>query len=266
MITKNISLKAALLSSSIILLMGCQKEQHDNPDPTPNPDAPFAMGWNGKDNPDEIPSNIFLSLGNTNLPSSYSIKTKLPPIGDQGQYGTCVVWAVGYNLKTTLNGIDKNWNASTLADTRNQTSPKDLFLAIPSADKGDDCNGTSFEPAFTQLINRGVASLSSVPYTGLGSCSQSPDAGVANEAGNNKLSNFRKISMDVAEIKTYVSQNRPVVFGAKLGDNFMTWRGDQVISSHSGFTNVGQHARHAMMIIGYDDNKGPNGAFQVANS
>lgn len=266
MLTRQLSLKAVLLTFSITLFIGCQKENNGDPDPGTTPDTPFAMGWNGKDNPDEIPSNIFLGMGNTSLPSSYSIKTKLPPIGDQGQYGTCVTWAVGYNLKTTLNAIDKNWNASTLADTRNQTSPKDLFLAIPSADKGDDCNGTSFEPAFTQLVNRGGASLSSVPYANMGSCAQSADAGVAGEAGKNKLSNFRKVSMDVTEIKTYVSQNRPVVFGAKLSDNFMTWRGDQVLTSHSSYTNVGQHARHAMMIIGYDDNRGPNGAFQVVNS
>lgn len=266
MITKNVHVKTVLLTSSIIFLMSCQKEQDGDPDPNPNGDTPYAMGWNGQDNPDEIPSNIFLGLGNNTLPSSYSIKTKLPPIGDQEQYGTCVTWAVGYNMKTTLNAIDKNWNASTLADTRNQTSPKDLFLAIPSAEKGSNCNGTSFEPAFAQLINRGSASLSSVPYTNMGNCSQSPDAGVATEAGNNKLNNFRKVSMAVTEIKTYVSQNRPVVFGAKLSDNFMTWRGDQVLTSHSTFTNVGEHARHAMMIIGYDDNKGPNGAFQVVNS
>ncbi|MBX2924936.1 MAG: C1 family peptidase [Chitinophagaceae bacterium] len=258
--------KWALLISPVILLAGCQKEQGGDPDPDPTPDTPYGMGWNGQDNPDEIPSNIFLGLGNNTLPSSFSVKTKLPPIGDQGQYGTCVTWAVGYNMKTTLNAIDKNWSASTLADARNQTSPKDLFLAIPAADKGSDCNGTNFEPAFMQLINRGSASLSSVPYTNMGNCGQSPDAGVAGEAGKNKLNNFRKISMDVTEIKTYLSQNRPVVFGAKLSDNFMTWRGDQVLTSHSTFTNVGPHARHAMMIIGYDDNKGPNGAFQVVNS
>lgn len=266
MITRYLSAKAMLLISSIIALMSCQKEQNDDQNPPPEPSTPYAMGWNAQDNPDEIPSNIFLGMGNASLPSNYSIKTKLPPVGDQGQYGTCVTWAVGYNLKTTLNAIDKNWGTSTLADPGNQTSPKDLFLAIPAADKGSDCNGTNFEPAFTQLIDRGAASLQSVPYTGMGNCSQSPDAGVSGEAGKNKLSNFRKVAMDVNEIKTYISQNRPVVFGARLSDNFMTWRGDQVLTSHSTFTNVGQHANHAMMIIGYDDHKGPNSAFQVVNT
>ncbi|HQD08373.1 MAG TPA: C1 family peptidase [Flavihumibacter sp.] len=255
-----------LLVAPVILLGSCQREQSTDPGPNPTPNTPFALGWSGQDDPSKIPSNINLVLGDGNLPTSFSIKAKLPPIGDQGQYGTCVTWAVGYNLKTTLNAIDKNWSSTDLASNRNQTSPKDLFLAIPAAEKGGDCNGTNFEPAFTQLINRGTASLSSVPYTNMGDCSQSPDAGVAGEAAVNKLSNYRKISMSVNEIKTYLSQNRPVVFGAKLSDNFMTWRSDQVLTSHSSFTNVGEHAHHAMMIIGYDNSKGPNGAFQVVNS
>ena len=249
-----------------VLFSNCKKENNPAPPPSPGTTTSFATGWNGQDNPDAIPSNIFLGIGGTTLPASYSIKSKLPPIGDQGKYGTCVAWAVGYNLKTTLNAIDKNWTSTTLADAKNQTSPKDLFLSIPAAEKGSDCNGTNFEPAFNQLIQRGTASVQSVPYINMGSCSQSADRSFDAEAGNNKLSNFRKIAMSVAEIKSYVAQNRPVVFGAKLGDNFMTWRGDQVISSHSSFARVGQHARHALMIIGYDDSKGPNGAFQVVNS
>jgi Papain family cysteine protease len=260
------NLKGLLFILPVIILVSCKKDKNIGPDPTPSSNTLFAMGWNGQDNPDAIPSNIYLGLGGTTLPASYSIKTKLPPIGDQGKYGTCVAWAVGYNLKTTLNAIDKNWNSSTLADSKNQTSPKDLFLAIPSAEKGSDCSGTNFEPAFNQLIKRGTASIRSVPYSNMGNCSQSPDNSFTAEAATNKLNNYRKISMNIEEIKSYVSQNRPVVFGAKLSDNFMTWRGDQVLTSHSSFTNVGQNARHAMMIIGYDDKKGPNGAFQVINS
>lgn len=257
--------KSLWLTLPFILVLSCQKRESHNSDPLPS-DTEFTTGWMGTDNPDEIPSNIFLGFGNNNLPSSYLISGKLPPVGDQGRYGTCVTWAVGYNMKTMLNAIDKNWSAPALSNPQNQTSPKDLFLAIPSNLKGTNCNGTNFEPAFTQLVNRGSASLNSAPYESMGNCSQSPDPSNTTEAGKNKLSNFRKITMDVTEIKTYLSQNRPVVFGAKLSDNFMTWRGDQVISSHSSFVNVGQHARHAMLITGYDDNKGPNGAFRVVNS
>lgn len=253
---------------AILLVIACSKDRTNDPDgEDPDPEEmEYTFGWTGSDDPENIPSNIFLGLGNDNLPPSHSIVNRLPPIGDQGQYGTCVTWAAGYNLKTTLNAMDNNWTTTDLSSLSRQASPKDLFLAIPANLRGTNCNGTNFEPAFQQMIDRGVASLNTVPYTDMGNCNQSPDAGATQEAANNRLSNFRKINMDVQEIKTYISQNRPIVFGARLSDNFMTWRSDQVITSHSTFDNVGMHAYHAMMVVGYDDSKGPNGAFRVVNS
>ncbi len=252
---------------AVLAITACSKDNKPQPDDEPTPgESTFAFGWTGTDDPESIPSNIFLGFGNGNLPASHSIVNRLPPIGDQGQYGTCVTWAAGYNLKTTLNAMDNNWTTADLDNPGRQASPKDLFLSIPANLRGTNCNGTNFEPAFQQMIDRGVASLGTAPYTGMGDCSQSPDASATQEAANNRLSNFRKINMDVQEIKTYISQNRPVVFGARLSDNFMTWRSDQVITSHSTFDNVGMHAYHAMMVVGYDDSKGPNGAFRVVNS
>jgi len=261
-------LKTAAGFSAVLLLMtACSKDGPENPNEEPDPgETEYAFGWTGTDDPESIPSNIFLGFGNADLPPSHSMVNRLPPIGDQGQYGTCVTWAAGYNLKTTLNAMDNNWTTSDLASSNRQASPKDLFLAIPANLRGANCNGTNFEPAFQQMIDRGVATLATAPYNGLGNCTQAPDAAATQEATGNRLSNFRKINMDVQEIKTYLSQNRPVVFGARLSDNFMTWRSDQVITSHSTFDHVGMHAYHAMMIVGYDDSKGPNGAFRVVNS
>ena len=256
---------------AILATAACSKGEKDVPDdggqPVPAPEeTTFGLGWTGTDDPETIPSNIFLGFGSQNLPATHSIVNRLPPIGDQGQYGTCVTWAAGYNLKTTLNAMDNNWTTADLTNPSRQASPKDLFLSIPANLRGANCNGTNFEPAFQQMIDRGVATLATSPYTGLGDCNQAPDGNATQEAANNRLSNFRKINMDIQEIKTYISQNRPVVFGARLSDNFMTWRSDQVLTSHSSFDNVGMHAYHALMIVGYDDNKGPNGAFRVVNT
>ncbi len=129
-------------------------------------------GWLAKDeNMDNIPDDITpFDEGDEQFASKISLEDKFPPIGDQGQYGTCVAWSVGYNLKTSLNAIEKGWKVSDLTDVNNQTSPKDLWMAIPSSEKGSNCNGTNFEPALDALISDGAASLGSVPYTGLGNC------------------------------------------------------------------------------------------------
>ncbi len=227
--------------------------------------------WNAEEeNLDEIPQDLDINDNTTGLPASVDLSGKFPPIGDQGEYGTCVTWAVGYNLKTALNGIDNQWNASQLAQASNQTSPKDLFLAIPASQKGSNCNGTQFESAMDQLITRGSASLATVPYTSLGNCSQSPQSNWTQEAADNKLVNYRKIadknnasSMTVDNFKAYLAEGRPVAIGARLGDRFMHWNSSAVID-YDTYQNPGmQHAYHAMVLAGYDDNRQ---AFKVINT
>ncbi|HOI87619.1 MAG TPA: hypothetical protein PLV51_07135, partial [Lentimicrobium sp.] len=111
--------------------------------------------WNAEgEKLEEIPQDIVINENTGGLPTATDLSSKFPPIGDQGKYGTCVTWAVGYNMKTALNGIDNQWTKTQLAQASNQTSPRDLFLAIPSSQKGSNCNGTQFESAMDQLITR----------------------------------------------------------------------------------------------------------------
>jgi hypothetical protein len=222
-------------------------------------------GWlEDKEDMDNIPDDITPFDGDeTEYEFKKSLEHLFPTIGDQGRYGTCVVWSVGYNLKTSLNAIEKGWTQADLAKTSNQTSPKDLWMAIPSGKKGAKCEGTNFEPALDALISSGAASLSDVPYTGLGNCE-----GTKKGNANNKITNYRKIASEkegltVDNFKGYLSAGRPISIGAKLGDRFMKWNSSAIISSDT-YNNPGmQHAYHAMVLAGYDDDKQ---AFRVRNS
>lgn len=219
---------------------------------------------------DEIPQDVVIHDPVENVPASIDLTPKFPPIGDQGSYGTCVAWAIGYNLKTALNGIDNQWSASQLSQAQNQTSPKDLYWSIPAASKGANCNGTQFESAMDALISRGGASLATAPYANLGDCSQTPPTEWTQDAGDNKLVNYRKIadqsntaSMTVKNFKSYLAEGRPIAIGARLGDRFMRWASDAIIDNDT-YQNPGmQHAYHAMVLAGYDDSKS---AFKVVNS
>jgi len=229
-------------------------------------------GWLAdNENLDSIPREIVIDDDSTSLPKTKSLESKFPPIGDQGQYGTCVAWATGYNLKTSLNAIDKNWSESDLRNTANQTSPKDLWFILKSSDRGANCGGTNFEPALEALISKGAASLKSVPYSNMGKCD-----GTSSGDASNKLSKYRMIGynnslaggsakdgMVLGNFKGYLAKGRPILFGAKLGDRFMRWSDASVISSDT-YNNPGmQHAYHAMILVGYDDNKN---AFRIRNS
>lgn len=250
------------------LFISCSEDEMDSNEPEePTTTTEYGLGYTGSDNMSEIPTTINFGVSNQNLPSSASLISKFPPIGNQGRYGTCVSWAVAYNTKTAVSGMKSNLNSSQLANPANQASPKDLFTAIPDDKKGTNCSGTNFESALTVMQERGVASLQTVPYNNLSGCSSSnTQSSWTQEANQNKINYWRKIDPSVNTIKQNIANNIPVIFGARLGDNFMSWSSDDVISSHTSFDNVGIHSYHAMVVGGYDDAKGPNGAFKVINS
>jgi len=222
-------------------------------------------GWLQEDEDmDNIPEDITPFEDDTReVASRISLEDKFPPIGDQGKFGTCVAWAVGYNLKTALNAIENGWSSTQLASTANQTSPQDLWMIIPTSKRGTNCNGTNFEPALDAIISKGVATLNTVPYTTQVNCT-----GTTGGNPDNKLANYRKIASEnegltVANFKGYLNAGRPIAIGAKLGDRFMSWNSSSVISSDT-YNNPGmQHAYHAMVLVGYDDSKN---AFRVRNS
>ncbi len=233
-----------------------------NPD---EEDLDQALGWFGEQEDtahieDDI--NLGQTFGSGDLPSSVDLRPYFPPIGDQGQYGTCVAWAVGYNHKSFLEA--KSRNETYYTESNKLFSPKDLFWAIDNSYKGADCNGTNFQYAYDVLLSRGIATLSTVPYESLGDCSSSPQSGWTNNAANHKISNYREINVDKNTIKSYLADGRAVVFGAKLGDEFMNYTSGVLDYQTYGYT--GQHAYHAMILCGYDDNMGTNGAFRVVNS
>lgn len=223
------------------------------------------LGWWGMDREDTENIEDAISFGSGDLPSSVDLTGQMPPIGNQGQYGTCVAWAVGYGHKTYMEAVDNDRTASQLSNTSYQFSPKYLFWAIPSGSKGADCGGTGFEPAYDIMLNQGIAQESVVPYVELGDCSGSTSQQWDDNADDYLIENYREITVDVNTIKQYLAQGRAVVFGARLGDSFMNWNSSGVLSSDT-YGYAGQHAYHAMILVGYDDGMGTNGAFRVQNS
>lgn len=202
-----------------------------------------------------------------NLPEKVSLEEYFPPIGDQGSKGTCVAWAVGYNLKTALNAIDNGWTQAQLSDSAYQTSPGDLWLGIPIQNKGDGqnvCNGTQFNPAFMTLVRYGAASMKDTPYDELGNC-----IGIQKGDVNNRIASFSQVVSDsirnvpsVEQIKSYISNKQPLVIGASLGERFFGWSTDDVIT-YDTKNYRGMHANHAMVLTGFDDSRN---AFRVRNS
>lgn len=243
----------------LVILTACEKDKISDDNQQNSVDNPFGTGWNSQENFSQtIP--VAINYGNyqsgTGLTGNIDLTSKFPPIGNQGQLGTCVAWAVGYNNKSYLDGISKNFSPSQLQSPNNQYSPTDLFFSIEQSKRSCN-NGTFFDDAFNVLINRGVNTLATVPYDGL--ChSNSPSN--SSTASANRIKNFRRIDGSVNDIKQYLAQGIPVVLGAMVNREFQSWRGNGVLTN---LNYTGDQSGHAMVIAGYDDSKG---AFRIINS
>lgn len=252
------------------ILVSCEKDPTEpKPDDDNIPTGQFGLGLiPAEDRLSEIPLAPFFGFGNTNLPVRYDLTQYLSPIGNQGEYGTCVGWAVGYNARTPVYARDHNLSTADLKSTKNQFSPKDIYISMEDKDKNTDCSGSIIPAAIEKMITRGIATMATVPYSGLNyDCSiKNLKVNWTTEAAKYKISNYRQIEGSVNSIKENIYKGNPVIFGARLSDNFMYWNSDAVLSSNTTYEVVGMHAGHAMTIIGYDDSKGAGGAFRVVNS
>ncbi|MCQ7582456.1 C1 family peptidase, partial [Salmonella enterica] len=148
-------------------------------------------------------------------------------------------------------------------------SPSDIWRGISSSAKNTKCEGPSFQPAVNAMISRGVATWATSPYfSSVADCDCAASSSANTDAAKHKIKSYREIKVnDVNTVKRYLAEGHPVVIGACLGDNFMSATSSSVIYS-KGTTNLtGMHAYHAMLCVGYDNNRGgSNGAFRIVNS
>lgn len=227
--------------------------------------------WGDQEDYSNIEDDIRIVPDNDDIGGDYppklSLSSQLPPIGDQGEYGTCCAWATAYYYRSWL-GVKEKGSVPSQWTTDDAYSPLDLFRRLPSSSKGSGCQGTNFEPAFDVMINQGIATLTEVPTLKYQSENMDCDCGATpgTSAAGHKIKNYRQIDhTSVSTLKRYLNEGRLVTFGAELGDIFM--QGTTAVISSKGTTNLtGMHAYHALTLSGYDDNKGANGAFEVTNS
>ncbi len=224
-------------------------------------------GENWEDTDDELDGSDVTS-------TSKSWEQYCPPVGNQGEYGTCVAWATSYGLKTTLNMIDGTWSTSNKNSSSYQCSPVDLWHSMRSnysSEVSKGCGGSSFDPAFKAMQNKGVATLSNVPFNNQ---KMTCDGVSGKGLSSNKITTYRTVAysadmssdgkaygMTVNNIKAHLEKG-PLVIGARLGEKFMSWNSSAVITNDTK-DYKGQHAYHAMMLVGFDDNRK---AFRIQNS
>ncbi|MCB1105218.1 MAG: DUF4384 domain-containing protein [Opitutaceae bacterium] len=202
------------------------------------------------------------------LPAAASLEQFCPTPGDQGPYSTCTAFAVAYHMRTILYGIEKGITSRGQLDA-NIFSPSFVYEQIKNPESGDCKQGSSMVNALELLRTSGVPPLSYVPYQ----CGADINTTALLKATEFPIVDYQILftpdakeddPLKLLSVKKSLAEGSPVVIGFIVHKSFYRsgelWR---QLESDGGAT--GQHGRHAMVVVGYDDRKF-GGAVRVLNS
>jgi hypothetical protein len=223
------------------------------------------------------PQKMILSQRSfASMPSSFSLEKYSPTPGNQGKYGTCTAWANAYGVATILYAQTHNITDKALIN-KYAFSPTFLYEQIKSTTDLNCQNGTDPIKALLTLMTKGDATLKTTPYN----CGAVITETAKTEALNYKISDvsilfaskgmlvddkFVKTPEQMIDLtKKAITEGSPVSIGFMLPKSFFyiktaIWSPDP----QESFGNW-QHNKHAMCVIGYDDNIA-GGAFRILNS
>ncbi len=201
--------------------------------------------------------NPFAANANVQLPNQVDLSSDMPPIGDQGQLGSCTAWAAGYAGATYTAAKSFGWTPTA---PQQQASPGYLYNTLLSEDNLECGSGTYIATAMNLLVSRGCASLAVQPYYD----NQCLDP-AASDAANFRIGSFNRVDpANRNALKGELAQGRIVVFGATLDNDFMQYTGNAVYRGSGVPLQQGSiHAAHAMACLGYDEGRG---AYRIMNS
>ncbi|MBZ9630098.1 C1 family peptidase [Salegentibacter sp. LM13S] len=190
------------------------------------------------------------------LPAAFDLSENLPPVGDQGELGSCVSWATSYYMKSYQEKIESDlpYSEATIF------SPSYTYNQLTD----EDCGGTSIPETLSLIEDQGVAVLELFPYTAT-ECESQPDEAVIEAAAEARISDFKSLSGEnmLAEMKTLITQQQPVIIGAVLSPEFGKTDSFGLSAYRTHTVDYDDVTCHAMLVIGFDDEVS---AFKVVNS
>jgi len=236
-------------------------------------DFSFGMGIpEGKDEGyDKLMVKARLTTDNYRaVGSKGSLKDYAPTPRSQGSYGTCTAWAVGFCARTILEAQRNGWTTKSKIDA-NTFSPGFIYRVTTSR---SSCNGSYVSECVKRLEDTGIPKFTDFEEQ----CPQSSiPSSVYTKAKKYKIKGFATLwntyqtateKEKVQLVKKSISEGNPIVIAMVVPNSFCYSKGPvwvpKITDSPQG--NQGhQHGRHAMCIVGYDDDE-HGGAFLLQNS
>jgi len=211
-----------------------------------------------------IPQSEANTVRHRGLPSSVDLSSRMPPIGNQGEQGSCVGWSSTYAIKSYQEQMKRNWGYDSPwkgGSGAHVFSPAWTYNQINGGEDG----GSSPADALTLIVRSGAAPWQTMPYTE-SDFSRQPGSGAKSAATQYRAQSFQQVDYtNPTAIKNVLAGGNPVLIGILVYQNFYDL-GSNVYDQFQG-RNVGGHA---IAVVGYDDSKtspkGMRGAFKLFNS
>lgn len=209
------------------------------------------------------------------LPPRVSLEAYCPTPGDQGAYGTCAAWSSAYHFRTIIEAKQRGLTDQAAID-KLAFSPTWVYEILKDTTDQNCGGGAPTAKSLVVFQKLGVPSYARLPfacYTGTQRERFAKLDPLMDEAAKARIRDLQilflaKEGVDPQEkiraIKKVLAEGFPVLVSHTLYDSFHgatdVWRvqpgEDQASDSHGS---------HAMVIVGYDDEK-HGGAFRYLNS
>ncbi len=198
------------------------------------------------------------------LATSVDLSAQMPPIGNQGQQGSCVAWSIGYYDKTHAEWVEHRWNDST---TNHQISPAFIYNQINGGRDG----GAYMSDAQKLICEQGSCMLSDFPYNQSNYTTWPSESAYAHGIwyrGQSYSALSVTTDAGINSVKNLLAGGQTCVLGINVYSNFDNIQNyNYTYTVHDKYgTNRGGHA---VCIVGYNDTMTTHdgkGAFKLANS
>jgi hypothetical protein len=197
---------------------------------------------------------------------SASVKKWAPTPKSQGEYGTCAAWATGYCARTILEAQRYGWTDKATID-KNVFAYGFIYRVTSSS---PICWGAFTSQCVKNMKEIGIPKLSEYSVH----CPNEIPENVYSYAAKYKIKGYAKLwdefenpsdKQKVDLIKKSLFESNPIAISMILPNSFLN-PGSELWTPKSTESNPNHpHGRHAMCVVGYDDDK-YGGAFEIQNS
>lgn len=200
-----------------------------------------------------VSSNIQVNSGQKSIPLAVDLSPYCPEVRHQGDISSCVGWATGYGAMTIERALRNGWtNRFRITESANSA----LFVYNQLSD--DDCGAIRMPEALHFMQSKGNCLARDFDFD-VNTCHKKANENLLRKASEYKLEEFIRLfepnaptEEKVRSTKLVLAQNKPVVIGMKVLNNFYSIKyGDE-----SWFPTLGDQTYaggHAMVVVGYDD-------------